>query len=67
MGPTTKVSTQVLHSTFEALGCTDVATLINSGNVVFTAQVLVITAPELTRIANEMPFEGDESKLVALL
>jgi uncharacterized protein (DUF1697 family) len=36
LGPTSKVPMAVLRDVFSAAGCTDVATILNSGNVVFS-------------------------------
>ena len=44
VGPTTKVPMALLRSLFEAAGATDVVTVLNSGNVVFSGTVDV---PEL--------------------
>lgn len=44
VGPTTKVPMPLLRSLFEAAGATDVVTVLNSGNVVFSG---TIDAPEL--------------------
>jgi len=39
VGPTTKVPMALLRSLFEAAGATDVVTLLNSGNVVYSGTV----------------------------
>ncbi|MBX3098714.1 MAG: DUF1697 domain-containing protein, partial [Salinibacterium sp.] len=39
VGPTTKVPMAILRSLFEAAGATDVVTVLNSGNVVFSGSV----------------------------
>ncbi|CAN5144903.1 DUF1697 domain-containing protein [soil metagenome] len=39
VGPTTKVPMAVLRSLFESAGATDVVTVLNSGNVVFSGSV----------------------------
>ena len=51
VGPTTKVPMPVLRSIFDEIGCTDVTTLINSGNVVFTAPTPPDTGDLAARIA----------------
>ena len=85
VGGNSKVPMPVLKQIFAELGHTDVATLINSGNVVFssaseptaaliekriadetgvTTRVLVLSGERVRRIAADMPFEGDESRLL---
>jgi uncharacterized protein (DUF1697 family) len=75
----------VLREIFEGLGCTDVVTVLNSGNVIFSAKgevapdvlakrveeetavatrFVILDAGRLRRIADAVPFEGDESKLM---
>lgn len=84
-GGNTRVPMAVLKEIFGVLGCTEVTTYINSGNVVFTAsrspnpdaieklilaqtgvpaRVIVLTGEKLQRIADALPFEGDESRLL---
>ena len=84
-GGNTRVPMGVLKEIFGELGCSEVSTYINSGNVVFTAskvptaasiekrifeetgvpaRVIVLTGEKLRRIADAMPFEGDESRLL---
>ena len=82
VGSNNRVPMAVLRDVFAAAGCTEVATLLNSGNVVFSGdpdpavlekwiaaetgvatRLLIVDAARLRRIAADMPFDGDESKL----
>jgi uncharacterized protein (DUF1697 family) len=86
VGGNSKVPMATLRVIFAELGCTDVATVLNSGNVVFSGdvtaaaiekriteetgvstRVLIVDGPRLRRIADAMPFEGDESQLLVTL
>jgi uncharacterized protein (DUF1697 family) len=86
VGGNSKVPMATLRAIFAELGCTDVATVLNSGNVVFSGEVtaealekriaeetgvssrvLLVDGPRLAKIAQAMPFEGDESQLLITL
>lgn len=53
VGPTTKVPMPVLRELFLAAGCTEVTTLINSGNVVFSADAVPDAAALEARVKAE--------------
>ena len=54
-----------LRSLFASAGATDVVTLLNSGNVVFSgSHLLIVPGDRMCPIAAAFPYEGDDSKLV---
>ena len=55
VGPTTKVPMPVLRSLFEEAGATDVVTVLNSGNVVFSGSVDAPGLVEAIRAATGVP------------
>jgi uncharacterized protein (DUF1697 family) len=85
VGTSTRIPMPALRAVFERLGATDVATYVQSGNVVFTGsvtpaalelaieeefgvapRVVVLTAAELRRVADENPLRSmnaDPSRL----